>query len=54
MKKFIILNNKVYELIPTREYKNRNDYVKHTIGNEVNINWSIIDFNEENAWNYKK
>lgn len=54
MKKFIILNNKVYELIPTREYKNRNDYVKHTVGNEVNINWSIIDFNEENAWNYKK
>lgn len=54
MKKFIILNNKVYELIPTREYNDRNDIVKHIIGNEININWSVINFNEETAWNYKK
>ena len=55
MKKFVVLNDKVYELIPTRKYDGtRTDVVKHTLGNEVDIDYTIIDFNERTAWNYKK
>lgn len=52
MKKFIVINNLVYELLPTREYKNRNDFVKHEIGNRVNIDISCIDFSAT-PWNEK-
>lgn len=54
MKKFIILNNKVYELIPTRDYENRNDVVLHKIGNQVDINPSCIDFNNKDWKELKK
>ena len=55
MRKFVVINEKVYELIPTRKYDGtRTDVVKHTIGNEVDIDWTIIDFDERLAWNYKK
>lgn len=53
MKKFIIINDKVYELVATREYDNRNDIVKHTIGKQVDIDPSCIDFNKK-AWNHKE
>ena len=53
MKKFAVINDEVYELIPTREYEDRNDLVKHTIGNKVDIDPSCINFNAK-AWNHKK
>lgn len=53
MKKFIVLNNRCFELIPTRDYNSRTDLVKHTIGNEINLEWSSINFDETSAWNYK-
>lgn len=53
MKKFVIINDKVYELIPTRDYENRNDRVLHKVGNQVDIDYSKINFNEKTAHNYK-
>ena len=41
------------ELIPTRDYKNRNDRVLHKVGNQVNIDYSKINFDETTAHNYK-
>lgn len=52
MKKFVVINDKVYELIATRDYNNRNDIVKHTIGEMVDINPNCINFNAK-AWNHK-
>lgn len=52
MKKFAVLNDKVYELIATRDYNNRNDIVKHTVGELVDINLNCINFNAK-AWNHK-
>ena len=54
MNKFIILNDKVYNLIQTREYESRTDIVFHKIGQEANIDCSFIDFDERKAWNYNK
>ena len=53
MKKFVIVNDKVYELIPTRDYENRNDRVLHKVGNQVDIDYSKINFDETTAHNYK-
>ena len=44
MNKFIVLDGKVYKLIPTRKYDSRTDIVYHTIGEEVNIDYSFINF----------
>ncbi len=52
MNKFVIIDNKVYELIPTREYNDRNDFVRHTVGKEVNIDPECINFNAK-PWNEK-
>ena len=52
MKKFAIIDNIVYELIPTRDYKDRNDFVRHTVGREASIDPSCINFNVK-AWNEK-
>ena len=52
MKKFIIINNEVYELIPTRRYNDRNDFVKHTVGKKVGIDFSCINFSAT-PWNEK-
>ncbi len=52
MKKFVIIDNKVYDLIPTRDYEDRNDFVRHTVGKEVNIDPSCINFDNK-AWNEK-
>ena len=52
MKKFVVINDKVYELIATRDYNNRNDIVKHTIGEPFDINPDCINFNAK-AWNHK-
>lgn len=52
MKKFVVINDRVYELIATRNYNNRNDIVKHTIGELFDINPDCINFNAK-AWNHK-
>lgn len=52
MKKFVVLNNNVYELIPTRDYDDRNDIVKHIVGKKVKIDPKCINFNAK-AWNQK-
>ena len=52
MRKFVIINNEVYDLVPTREYKDRNDFVRHTVGEKVNIDPACIDFNAK-PWNEK-
>lgn len=54
MKKFVVLNNKVFELIPTREYENRTDIVLHKIGKQVDINPSCVNFNDTPWQDLKK
>ena len=53
MKLFIVIDDLVYELIPSREYENKNDKVIHTIGKQVDIDPSCIDFNAL-TWQDKK
>ena len=52
MNKFVVINDSVYELKPTREYEDRNDVVKHTVGKKVDIDPNCIDFTKA-PWNKK-
>ncbi len=55
MKKLVIFNDKIYLLSQTRDYISRTDMVSHKIiGDPLEIDFSLISFNENKAWNYKK
>lgn len=53
MRKFIVLEDGVYE-ITTKETYDEHSLAQYTKQDKVNIDASKIDFNIENAWNYKK
>ena len=53
MRKFIVLEDGVYE-ITTKETYDKHTFVQYTKQDKVNIDASKINFNIENAWNYKK
>ena len=53
MRKFIVLEDGVYE-ITTKENYDEHTFAQYTKQDKVNIDASKIDFNIENAWNYKK
>lgn len=53
MRKFIVLEDGVYE-IATKEEQSGTAFAKFEKLGKVNIDASKIDFNIENAWNYKK
>lgn len=55
MRKFIVLNDGVYEITTNESYDEQTfAQYKYTKQDKVNIDASKIDFNVENAWNYKK
>lgn len=53
MRKFVVLEDGVYE-ITTKETYDKHTFVQYTKQDKVNIDASKINFNIENAWNYKK
>ena len=53
MRKFIVLEDGVYE-ITTKETYDQHTFAQYTVQDKVNIDASKINFNIENAWNYKK
>ena len=53
MRKFIVLEDGVYE-ITTNENYDEHTLAQYTKQDKVNIDASKINFNIENAWNYKK
>ena len=53
MRKFIVLEDGVYE-ITTKETYDKHTFAQYTKQDKVNIDASKINFNIENAWNYKK
>ena len=53
MRKFIVLEDGVYE-ITTNENYDTHTFAQYTKQDKVNIDASKINFNIENAWNYKK
>ena len=53
MRKFIVLEDGVYE-ITTKDTYDKHTFAQYTKQDKVNIDASKINFNIENAWNYKK
>src|SRR5574344_1715072 len=53
MRKFIVQEDGVYE-ITTKETYDEHTFAQYSIQDKVNIDASKINFNVENAWNYKK
>ena len=53
MRKFLVCNDGVYEITTIEDYS-EHTFAQYSIQNKVNIDASKIDFNVENAWNYKK
>lgn len=53
MRKFVVLEDGVYELI-TKSEQSGTMFAQYELADKVNIDPSKIDFNIENAWNYKK
>ena len=55
MRKFVVLNDGVYEITTNETYDEHTfAQYKYTKQDKVNIDPSKINFNIENAWNYKK
>ena len=55
MRKFVVLNDGVYEITTNETYDEHTfAQYKYTKQDKVNIDASKINFNIENAWNYKK
>lgn len=53
MRKFVVLEDGVYELT-TKESQKDTEFAQYEIADKVNIDPSKINFDQENAWNYKK
>lgn len=53
MRKFIVLEDGVYE-ITTKEIQSGTQFAQFEKHEKVNIDIKEIDFNIENAWNFKK
>lgn len=53
MRKFVVLEDGVYE-ITTKETYDEHTFAQYIKQDKVNIDPSKINFNIENAWNYKK
>src|SRR5574344_199487 len=53
MRKFIVCKDGVYEITTIEDYS-EHTFAQYSIQDKVNMDASKIDFNIENAWNYKK
>ena len=53
MRKFVVKEDGIYE-ITTNTVQTGTQFAQYVIGDKVKMDISEIDFNAENAWNFKK